>query len=60
MSSKHQIAHSLNDRHRHVERSIRRVNVSQGNHDGQRVIVRGGGGGGAKIVKKMRFINPTF
>ena len=27
----------LDARHRDVERSIRRLNVSQGNHDGQRV-----------------------
>ena len=44
MGSKHQIAHSLDVRHRDVERSIRRLSVSQGKHDGQRVNVRGGGG----------------
>ena len=47
MSSKHQIAHSLNDRHRHVDRSIRRVSVSQGNHDGQRSMFGGDGGKGS-------------
>ena len=44
ISSKHQITHSLDARHRDVERSICCLNVSQGNHDGQRVNVPGGKG----------------
>ena len=56
MSSKHQIAHTLDARHRDVERSIGCLHVSQGYHDGQRVNDRGV----PKVVGKMRFINPTF
>ena len=55
MSGKHQITHSLDVGHRDVERSC--LNVSQKNHDGQRVHIRGGG---AKVLGKMRFTNPTF
>ena len=55
MSSKHQMTHSLDVRHRDVERSCLKFPKETMMAIGSMF-----GGGGAKVLGKMRFINPTF